>query len=92
MATENVMILGSCIELGDADLLFEGEPFAVLEARDLPDLLVKCGIYSSASEARRAGRQGPIPPGWTEMKASKKVPRFCIWNPTKWTRDYPDDD
>lgn len=88
---ENVIIQGSCFEPEDAKL-FWPEAFHLVDAHDLPSLLVKCGIYSSTSEARRAGRNGPIPPGWTRMKASKKVPDFCIWNPQSWISDHPDDD
>lgn len=84
------MIIGSCIEPGDAQALWEDEPFELMSATDLPDLLVQCGIYKSKSEARRAGRDGPIPPGWTQMKASKKVPVFCIWNPTAPLSAYGD--
>lgn len=45
------------------------------------DILCKdLGIYKSTSEARRAGRIGNIPKGYSEIKASKKVILY-VWNP-----------
>lgn len=84
----NVMIYGSCLEPTDAEALWPGEEHVIVQAEHIPDLLVKLGIYKSNSEARRAGRDGPIPPGFTQIKASKKVPELTIWNPTKYIRDY----
>ena len=52
------------------------------DAQDLPNLLKELGVFPSTSEARRAGRTGPIPEGWTELKASKKR-MLWIWNPTE---------
>jgi hypothetical protein len=83
----NVIIEGSKIEPGDADLLFgdgrSTELYQTIAAQDLPQLLVKLGIYATTSDARRAGRTGPIPPGFTLMKASKQVRVLAIWNPTE---------
>jgi hypothetical protein len=43
--------------------------------------LKEMNIFTSTSEARRAGRDGPIPQGFTnDFKASKKR-RLWIWNP-----------
>ena len=54
----------------------------VVDAKDIPDLMVKLGIYQSRSESVRAGREVKIPEGYTGMyKASKKHYLF-IWNPT----------
>lgn len=85
---ENVIMQGSCHEPGDPQTLWEDEPWAFSSARDLPGLLVECGHYKSTSAARRAGRDGPIPAGFTMLKASKKCPQFCVWNPTKPLHDY----
>jgi hypothetical protein len=63
--------------------LFGDETVHFTDASDLPGLLVELGIYKSKSDARRAGREGPIPDGWThELRASKKN-RLWIWNPTE---------
>lgn len=79
---QNVIVQGPYVEPGDAQALFGPEMVVVVEAAHLPELLTKLGIYKSFSEARRAGRDGPIPPGFTlEMKASKLV-NLTIWNPT----------
>lgn len=80
---ENIVVKNSPWTPRDIEILFGDEPdihFTV--AVDLPNLLVELGIYKSCSDARRAGRIGPIPPGWTELKASKKR-RLWIWNPTE---------
>lgn len=82
------MVSGSCIEPTDVDVIFGGEPYEIVEARDLPGLLVALGIYKTTSDARRAGRSGPIPPGLTQMRASKTVPDLWIWNPTAYLKDY----
>ena len=52
-------------------------------AADLPNLMVEIGAFVSTSQARRAGREGNIPEGFSfEFKASKKK-RIFIWNPTE---------
>jgi len=66
---------------GLEEALFDGEEYVVVEAAHLPEMLVKVGVYGSFSEARRAGRDGPIPPGFTfPFRASKRVPEMAIWN------------
>jgi len=76
----NVVIRGSAWVEGDIPVIFGEEEVIFSEARDLPNLLVNLGIYPSTSAARRAGRVGPIPLGYTELKASKRDFLF-IWNP-----------
>lgn len=67
----------------DVELLFGDEEVHFTEATDLSVLMKELGIFKTTSEARRAGRVGPIPTGFTfEFKASKKV-RIWIWNPTE---------
>lgn len=61
--------------------LDKGEGYRLVGAKDLSSLLVKLGIFKTTSQARHAGRIGEIPIGYNEIKASKKVPRLCIWNP-----------
>jgi len=84
----NVVIAGSPWTERDLELLFDGpdgppEPFTLIEARDMPNLMVRLGCFKSTGEARRAGRVGSIPQGFTlDFKANKKT-RICIWNPTE---------
>lgn len=82
MVMENVVVKNSPWTPRDLEILFGGEPIHFTEAQDLPNLLVELGVFKSCSDARRAGRVGPIPSGWTELKASKKR-RIWIWNPTE---------
>ena len=84
----NVIIRSSCHEPSDAELLFSGEPWVFSDAKTIPELLVELGIYKTRSDCRRAGRDGPIKPGWTMMKASKAVFCLCIWNPSRHTTEY----
>lgn len=76
------MIKGSPWTKRDLDLIFYDELIHFSNASTLHNLMVEVGAYNSASEARRAGRQGAIPSGYTEMKASKKR-RLYIWNPSE---------
>ncbi|MCP4528559.1 MAG: hypothetical protein GY833_21990 [Aestuariibacter sp.] len=66
----------------DIPTLFEGEEVLYCDAQDLPNLMVEVGAYPSTSKARHAGRQGALPQGYTEFKASKKRTLY-IWNPTE---------
>lgn len=80
---ENVIVKQSNWKESDIELLFADEDVHFTEAKDLSVLMKELGIFSSTSEARRAGRVGPIPTGFTfEFKASKKR-RLWIWNPTE---------
>lgn len=84
----NVVIKNSAWREEDLAVLFgdlEGNVEEVIfaESDELSALMRELEIFPSASAARRAGRVGPVPPGWTEnFKASKKR-RLCIWNPTE---------
>lgn len=62
---------------GDFDSV---EDYEIIEAKEIQDLLVKIGAYKSRSECRRAGREGELPTGYNEFKASKKLYLY-IWNP-----------
>lgn len=77
----NVAIGGPHLEHEIAALVFDGELYTERSATHIPDLLFQLEIYKSRSEARRAGREGAIPAGYSELRASKLVPRLCIWNP-----------
>jgi hypothetical protein len=83
MNISNVVVKQSPWTERDLELLFGGEEVHFTEADCLSVLMKELGIFKSTSEARRAGRVGPIPEGFTfEFKASKKV-RLWIWNPTE---------
>jgi len=83
MTTDNIVVKHSKWQESDIELLFEDEEVHFTDATCLSVLMKELGIFSSTSEARRAGRVGPIPEGFTfEFKASKKV-RLWIWNPTE---------
>lgn len=58
------------------------DPIHYSQAEDLQALMLEVGAYKTKSEAMRAGRSGPIPKGYSEYKASKKI-RLWLWNPCK---------
>ena len=79
----NVIVRNSAWTDRDIELLFEDEEIHFTDATCLSVLMKEMGIFKSTSDARRAGRVGPIPDGFTfEFKASKKV-MLWIWNPTE---------
>lgn len=78
----NIVISHSPWLASDIPTLFDDEEVLHCDAQDLPNLMVEVGAYPTTSKARHAGRQGAIPQGYTEFKASKKRQLF-IWNPTE---------
>ena len=83
MNIENVIVKDSAWQESDIELLFESEDVHFTEATDLSVLMKELGIFKSTSQARQAGRVGPIPEGFTfSFKASKKR-SIWIWNPTE---------
>lgn len=82
MADYNLVVSDSPWTVRDLDIIFEDEHVDRIPNISLDVLLAKLGIYKSTSEARRAGRQGLIPLGYSEIKASKKD-RLFIWNPSE---------
>ncbi len=78
---ENIVIDNGNVRDSDIPTLYGDEEVIRTTETDIPRLLVQCGIYKSTTQARNAGRQGKVPDGWTEFKASKKR-RLFIWNPT----------
>ncbi len=80
---ENIIITSSPWQESDVKTLFGDEQVFFAESDELSALMRELEVFPSASAARRAGREGPIPDGWTaEFKASKKR-RLWIWNPTE---------
>ena len=82
MADYNMVVATSPWTKRDLDIVFPGENVISIQNEPLDVLLAKAGIYKSSSEARRAGRMGPIPLGYSEIKASKKD-RLFVWNPSE---------
>ncbi len=83
MKTENVVMLNSPWMRRDLEIVFpDDEPVHFSVSRDLSNLLKDLRVYESTSASRRAGRTGPVPGGYTEMKASKRRMVY-IWNPTE---------
>ena len=79
---ENVVLNSSNWNENDLSILFEDESVYFTDANDISVLMKELEIYKSTSEARRAGREGPIPLGWTVYKASRKT-TIWIWNPSE---------
>lgn len=79
---ENVIIMNSFVQPTDAFTLFQREDVYVTTETDLPRLLVEIGVFKSTSEARRAGRIGEVPSGWTDQFKASRKRRLWIWNPT----------
>jgi len=79
----NVVIADSPWTERDLEILFGDEECVLTTAHDLPNLLVALGTFKSTSEARRAGRAGPIPKGFTNCFKASKKDKLWIWNPTE---------
>lgn len=80
---ENIVIKSSEWNQSDLVTLFGDEEVFFAESTEMGALMRELGIFPSASQARKAGRTGDVPKGWTaEFKASKKR-RIWIWNPTE---------
>lgn len=80
---ENIIVRSSGWNEQDIKTLFGDEEVHFTDTSDISSLLKELDVVKSTSEARRNGRHGPIPKGWTGgYKASKKH-RLWIWNPTE---------
>lgn len=79
----DVIVENGNVQESDVELFYEDDEIHRIEARDLPNLLVKLGVYKSTSQARNAGRKGDIPEGWTEMFKASKLVSMTTWNPTE---------
>ena len=76
----NIVIKDSKYTQRDLDLIFNSRDIVFAAAITLDQLCKELDIYKSTSEARRAGRIGNIPIGYSEIKASK-LHTLYIWNP-----------
>lgn len=81
---ENIIVDSEFIKPEDKDIIFGDEDVLhVKEGTDLSVLMKDLGIFKSTSEARRAGRVGNIPTGYTDNYKASKKRRLYIWNPTE---------
>ena len=76
----NIVVSSSQWKGEDIPILFGEEDVVFTNTEELSALCKELGVYQSTSAARRAGRVGDIPKGWSEVKASRKHFLF-IWNP-----------
>ena len=79
---DNVVIKDSPWHESDLKTLFGDEKVYFADANEMSVLMKEMDVYASTSQARKAGRHGEIPTGYTEFKASKKR-HLYIWNPTE---------
>ena len=83
MSISNIVVRNSMWVEADLELLFGDQEVQFVDSNDMSKLMAEIGAFDSTSQARKAGRVGPIPPGFTfEFKANKKR-RIWIWNPTE---------
>ena len=79
----NVVIKSSKATKRDIEVVFNNEKFCFAESLNLDSLCKEFGVYKSTSDARRAGREGRVPAGYSEIKVSKMVTLF-IWSPDEF--------
>jgi hypothetical protein len=79
----NIVIKSSKVTKRDLECVFNSEKFCFAESLTIDSLCKELGVYKSTSDARRAGREGRVPTGYSEIKASKKITLF-IWNPDEF--------
>lgn len=82
MKMTNIIIKNEFLQDSDQKMLFDDEPVVFSNANTIEELLVELGCFTSKSQARKAGREGPVPGGFTQFKATKKK-WLWIWNPTE---------
>jgi len=78
---ENIVVKSSDWRDSDLETLFEDEEVHFTECDEMSALMREIGVFSSANQARQAGRQGPIPKGFTDNYKASKKRRIWIWNP-----------
>ena len=78
----NVIVNNEFFQTTDKTTLFEEEDCYILDdsVTLLPNLLVTLGLYKTTSEARRAGRVGELPKGWSVIQGNK-LTTVWVWNP-----------
>lgn len=77
----NIVIDNGNVLDTDIPTLYGEEDVITSSSKNLTDLCVSLKLYKSKSECVRAGRVGPIPPGWNVLKGNKTTTLY-VWNPT----------
>ena len=78
---ENVVIKSSTWTPRDIEILFGDEEVYFADSTEYSQLMKELQVYESTTRAKKDGRFGQIPTGFTfEYKANKKT-RLWIWNP-----------
>lgn len=78
----NIVVKGSEWRSSDLSALFDNEAVIFTDCTDMASLVFSLGLFSSRSQAKKAGRTGNIPTGFTEIKGNKKT-TLWIWNPSE---------
>lgn len=78
----NILLNNDNVQPQDLEYIFSNEPTQTVVSENLTDLVCELGLFKSKSQARKAGRVGDIPVGYSEYKANKKTYLF-IWNPSE---------
>jgi hypothetical protein len=79
----NVMVDNGHVEENDKDMLFpENEEVLIIGLdKDIFDLLVLLGAFSSKGQAKKNFPIKEIPKGWSEFFVGKLKRHLCIWSP-----------
>jgi hypothetical protein len=84
----NVIVDNGNVWPSDQELLFEDEEVLHIQEgeKDMFDLLVLIGAFSSKGQARKNWNKTGvgIPSGWSDWWVGKLRRRLCIWNPSEW--------
>ncbi len=80
MKAENIVVKSSKWRESDIPTLYGDEPVYFTDETDISRLMAELEIYPSTSAARRAGRMGEIPKGWT---VCVELPSFFQDIPTR---------
>ena len=76
----NFIIQNQYLVNDEKELFFCGEDVEYLsEETDMLDILVKCEIFSSKSQARKSGKSKDIPEGFTDLTIGKLKKKICIF-------------
>jgi hypothetical protein len=100
MSTSVNVLIGKCVEENDLYLLFspiadDDISVSYKDASTMGVILKDFGVFKSRSEARANKMDGPVPTGYSEHifgKGKKRKVELFIWNPSKRTSDYPDEE
>jgi hypothetical protein len=76
--SKNFMNIDTCDYFGDPKLFFNSESFEIFSSKDnMADIVSRCGIFPSRSQAKKNGWDIQIPEGFNCFVVGKK--KFQIW-------------